>query len=113
MLILQRNPSTDELERFQQVLGNRAVDCSDVNNNLEDMLALLSLIERYVTVSNTNLHLRAAAGLPSHVLVPNPPEWRWGFGGRSPWFPDCPVYRQSIAGDWQPALTQLGAELMR
>lgn len=113
LLVLQRNPSADELARFQQALGNRAVDCSDVNNNLEDMLALLSLIERYVTVSNTNLHLRAAAGLPSHVLVPNPPEWRWGFDGRSPWFPDCPVYRQSIAGDWQPALEQLGAELLR
>lgn len=113
ILVLQRNPSGDELARFREALGKPAVDCSDVNNDLEEMLALLSLIERYATVSNTNLHLRAAAGLPSHVLVPNPPEWRWGFGSRSVWFPNCPVFRQRHDGDWQPALTQLGNELLR
>lgn len=113
VLILQRNPAADELARFQQGLGRTAVDCSDINNDLEDMLALLSLIERYVTVSNTNLHLRAAAGLPSHVLVPWPPEWRWGLReGRSQWFPECPVYRQASDGDWQATLAQLGRELL-
>lgn len=113
VLILQRNPVANEVDRFQQALGRIAVDCSDVNDDLEDMLALLSLTERYVTVSNTNLHLRAAAGLPSHVLVPWPPEWRWGLReGRSQWFPECPVYRQASDGDWQPALAQLGRELL-
>lgn len=113
VLILQRNPATDELVRFQQAVQRPAVDCSDVNNDLEDMLALVSLIERYVTVSNTNLHLRAAAGLPSYVLVPNPPEWRWGFSGRSPWFPDYPVFRQRPDGDWHEALSQFESELLR
>ncbi|MGC3979878.1 MAG: tetratricopeptide repeat protein [Steroidobacteraceae bacterium] len=114
VLILQRNPIADEVARFQQALGRTAVDCSDINNDLEDMLALLSLMERYVTVSNTNLHMRATVGLPSHVLVPHPPEWRWGVGpGRSAWFPENPVYRQNSSGDWQPALAQLSSELLR
>ncbi len=113
VLILQRNPIADEVQRFNAALGRTAVDCSAVNNELEDMLALLSLIERYVTVSNTNLHLRVAAGLPCHVLIPWPPEWRWGLRtDRSPWFPHCPVYRQDIRGDWSAALTQLGNELL-
>lgn len=114
VLILQRNPIAAEVACFQTALGRAAVDCSDVNDDLEDMLALLSMVERYVTVSNTNLHLRAAAGLPSHVLVPTPPEWRWGYGpGRSLWFPQSPVYRQERNGDWQRALKQLGEELLR
>lgn len=114
ILSLQRNPAAEEMARLQQALGRSVVDCSDVNDDLEDMLALLSLIERYVTVSNTNLHLRAAARLPSHVLVPVPPEWRWGFGpARSPWFPDCPVFRQHANGDWHDALMQLGDDIAR
>jgi tetratricopeptide (TPR) repeat protein len=113
ILILQRNPDGDEFARFEQALGHSVADFSDVNNDLEDMLALLSLIERYVTVSNTNLHLRAAARLPTHVLVPNPPEWRWGFSGRSRWFPDCPTFRQGPDDDWQAALTALSTDILR
>lgn len=113
ILILQRQPDAAELQQFTQAVGKAAVDFSDVNDQLEDMLAVLSMIERYATVSNTNLHLRAAAGLPSHVLVPHPPELRWGLTGRSVWFPDCPVYRQAADGQWPTLTTQLLAELTR
>ena len=36
------------------------------------MLALLSLIDEYVGVSNTNMHLRAGVGKTAKVLVPAP-----------------------------------------
>lgn len=53
------------------------------NDDLENMLALVSLLDDYVCVSNTNVHLRAAAGLPSRVLIPFPsPDWRWDARGR-------------------------------
>lgn len=43
---------------------------------------------------HTNVHLRAAAGGASRVLVPNPAEFRWmAAGSLSPWFPDSKVYR--------------------
>ena len=42
------------------------------------------------------------------VLVPHPPEWRWGIeGDRSPWFPGMRVYRQAQDGDWGAALESL------
>ena len=40
-------------------------------------------LDDYVGVSNFNTHLRAGLGLPMQVLVPFPPEWRWGLSGRS------------------------------
>ena len=65
------------------------------------MLALLSLMDEYVTVSNTNVHLRAGTGR----TVPNPPEYRWmAEGTESPWFPGCGVYRQKVDGAWDEAL---------
>ncbi|RPJ44071.1 MAG: hypothetical protein EHM16_16420 [Betaproteobacteria bacterium] len=89
-------------------------DFSDLNDDLESMLALLELIDDYVGVSNTNMHLRAAAGRAARVLVPNPPEWRWlALGRASPWFPQFTVYRQSLRGDWNDALRTLARDLQQ
>jgi hypothetical protein len=76
------------------------------------MLALLAVLDEYVTVSNTNVHLRAAVGRGSRVLVPHPPEFRWMAAGRvSPWFPDSLIYRQDRAGSWDTAFAALTADL--
>jgi hypothetical protein len=42
---------------------------------LEALLALLALVDSYVGVSNTNLHLRAGRER-RQVLEPRPSEWR-------------------------------------
>lgn len=111
-LALQRKPAAGEIGRFAAALGRPLHDFTDCNEDLEDMLALLALIDEYVGVSNTNMHLRAALGRAARVMVPCPPEWRWMYGrSRSPWFPDFPVYRQSAQGDWNAALAQLGDDL--
>jgi hypothetical protein len=68
------------------------------------MLAVLSLVDEYIGVSNANAHLRASAGVDAtmQVLVPHPPEWRWGLAGvRSPWFAAMRVTRQQPGGRWE------------
>jgi hypothetical protein len=97
---------------MEQALGARVHDLSDLNDDLEAMLALLEVIDEYVGVSNTNTHLRACAGKTARVLVPAPAEWRWMAAGRySPWFPGFPVYRQGVDGDWRAALDELARDL--
>jgi hypothetical protein len=56
------------------------------------------------------MHLAAAAGATADVLVPFPPEWRWGVAGESPWFPGFRVFRQRPDGDWSRALAELAGE---
>lgn len=112
LLALQRHPAPGELSTLAKLVGKPVHDCTDLNENLEDMLALLATIDDYVGVSNTNMHLRAAAGHTARVLVPNPPEWRWtATGSTSPWFPGFTVYRQSLNGDWSHALQRLTRDL--
>jgi tetratricopeptide (TPR) repeat protein len=111
VIVVQRKPDPADIAAFTAALGRPAVDLSDVNDDLEDMLALMSLAHDYVAVSNTNVHLRASAGCPSHVLVPHPPEWRWFAEGASPWFADAKVYRQGADGSWNPALGALSGDL--
>jgi tetratricopeptide (TPR) repeat protein len=92
---IQRQPRPDEYPQLRATLERPVHDFSAVNDDLEDMLALLSLVDHYVGVSNANAHLRASLGGSMDVYVPNPPEWRWGVAGtRSPWFPAVRIHRQ-------------------
>jgi tetratricopeptide (TPR) repeat protein len=112
VLAVQRDPAAGELEALAQGSGHPIADFTDLNAALEDMLALLYLVDDYVGVSNTNMHLRAATGLGAKVLVPNPAEWRWMQGGReSPWFPGFRLYRQGGDGRWENALQALARDL--
>ncbi len=111
-IIIQREPRQDEVATFAQMLGRPAHDFSALNEDLVQMLALLSLLDDYIGVSNTNMHLRAAAGKTARVLVPAPPEWRWMAEGKeSPWFPGFTVYRQGDDGSWEGAFDMLAADL--
>ncbi len=114
LIALQRRPAAAEIDTLSSALAQTVHDFTAMNEDLEGMLALLSLIDEYVGVSNTNMHLRAAAGRSARVLVPCPAEWRWMACGReSPWFPGFSVYRQGFDGDWMPALAALAADLSR
>lgn len=111
LFALQRAPQAGEIERLSDAAGRVVHDASALNDDLEDMLALLALLDDYVTVSNTNVHLRAMTGRTSRVLVPNPPEFRWmAEGDESPWFPGCRVYRQGSDGSWDLALRRLARD---
>jgi len=111
-IALQRNPGPGEIESFSRILGRPVHDFSALNEDLESMAALLALIDEYIGVSNTNMHLRLAVGRTARVLVPAPAEWRWMNSGRSsPWFPGFSIYRQTLDGDWRPALAALRQDI--
>ena len=114
-IALQRNPQPGEIAMLSDALGRRVHDVSDLNEDLEGMLALLALLDDYIGVSNTNTHLCAGVGKPARVLVPSPPDWRWMMNRArtSPWFPGISVYRQSVSGDWDAALAELKRDLNR
>ena len=112
LLSLQRNPREGETGRFAALLGRPLHDLSADNEDLEEMLALLAVLDEYMGVSNTNMHLRAGTGRTARVLVPWPAEWRWMISGdESPWFPGFRIYRQRPDGDWSEALGRLTRDL--
>jgi len=112
VLILQRNPSTKDVKALEKGLQRKAFNYAFVNNSMEDMLAMLASVDRYIGVSNTNMHLMASLGKAASVFVPHPPEWRWLTEGRqSPWFPHCLVYRQETSGRWDTALQNCQQDL--
>jgi len=112
LIALQRKPGAGEIDHLSHLLQRPLHDFSGANEQLEDMLALLAVLDDYIGVSNTNMHLRVAVGKTARVLVPCPPEWRWmARGDTSPWFPGFAVYRQKTDGDWKEALARLASDL--
>jgi len=107
VVAVQRAPLPGEIEAASHLLDRPLHDFSRMNDDLEDAIALVALLDRHVGVSNTNMHLAAAAGATADVLIPFPPEWRWRLHGDSPWFPGFRVHRQTIDGDWSAALDTL------
>jgi len=111
-VVLQREPAPDEVDELGRRLGRPVLDLSALNDDLEGMLALLSLLDDCVAVSNTNLHLLAALGRTARVLLPDPPEFRWmATGGSSPWFPGFALYRHDHVSGWGHALDRVAADL--
>lgn len=112
-IALQRNPHDGEIAALNDAIGRKVADFTDLNDNLEAMLALMFEIGGYVAVSNTNVHLAACAraagaSVRCHVLVPCPAEFRWlASGAQSPWFPGFPVYREDARQGWAPVRASL------
>lgn len=114
VIAVQRLPAAGEIETLSAAIDAPVHDATALNDDLEDMLALLAVLDDYIAVSNTNVHLRASAGRASRVLVPNPPDFRWmAEGSESPWFPGTPLYRGTVTGEWRPALERLATDLAR
>jgi len=113
IISIQRVPDSEEQAAFAAALGRDFINFSHYNDNLQDMLALLSVVDEYVTVPNTNVHLRESLSLTSHVLVNRPyQDWRWlADGSTSPWYPSSTVYRQDMNQDWAAALTAMAGAL--
>jgi Tfp pilus assembly protein PilF len=111
-LLLQRGARPQDAAEFAAGFAAPFHDLSALGEDLRALLAALSLVDEYVSVSNTNIHLLAGIGRSARVLVPFAPEWRWlRRDDRSPWFPDFPVYRQLVSRDWSAALAALRKDL--
>jgi len=114
LISMQRGALPDDLASLAIAAGREAHDFSAVNEDLPAALAVLSQLDEYVAVSNTNVHLNDALGRRSRVLVTHPAEWRWCIEGeRSPWLTHAALYRQGTDGRWEPALARLEGDLLR
>jgi hypothetical protein len=111
LVVLQRQPKEGEIDRLRARCGPRVLDYAAANAALERMHAVLEVLDDYVGVSNTNMHLCAALGRSGRVLVSASAEFRWmASGGRSPWFPGFSIYRQGHDGSWTSAFSKLLGE---
>ena len=112
VIVIQRDAAEGETDRFAAALGRPVLDLSSANDDIEELLTLSGMLDRYVGVSNTMTHLRAARQKTSNVIVPRPAEYRWmNAGMESPWFPGSRIHRQTTDGAWSSAFDELSSAM--
>jgi hypothetical protein len=68
--------------------------------DLDHFAALIMALDLVVSVCNTTIHVSGALGIPTWIMVPSKPAWRYGLtGDRMPWYPEARMFRQ-IGNDW-------------
>jgi hypothetical protein len=81
-------------------------------SNFSDTAYGLSGMDLLITVDTAVAHLAGALGIPTLVMVPFFPDWRWCLGRiDSPWYPTVRIYRQPDPGDWGSVIHQVVRDL--
>lgn len=80
--------------------------------DFSDTAYALSGMDLVITVDTAVAHLAGALAIPTLLLLPFFPDWRWMLGRNdTPWYPSLRLYRQTDPGDWGSVIQQLVADL--
>jgi len=81
-------------------------------SNFSDTAYALSGMDLVITVDTALAHLAGALGVPTLLLLPFSPDWRWLLGrDDSPWYPSMRLYRQTSPGGWDDVIRRVVADL--
>jgi ADP-heptose:LPS heptosyltransferase len=105
---LQMGPGAEQLATVQAKITNLAPGIGD----MADTASLLKNLDLIITVDTSVAHLAGALAIPTWVMIPFAPDWRWLLDREdSPWYPTMRLFRQPEFGDWQSVLLRVHAEL--
>jgi hypothetical protein len=73
---------------------------------------VMRALDLVVSIDSMPAHLAGALGVPTWTLLHADPDWRWMLGrDDSPWYPTMRLFRQERAGEWEPVIERIAAEL--
>lgn len=111
---LQYGKPDYDIEPFEQETG-KIIRQTMVNNffDLEGVAAIMSLCDAVVSVSNANVHIAGALGVPTYVLDANK-LWYWNHkdGRQSLFYPSVRLYpRDNMNAPWDKQVNELIEDL--
>jgi hypothetical protein len=65
---------------------------------------LMETLDAVVSIDSGVAHMAGTLGLPTVMLPPSAPEWRWGSGETTPWYPSMTLVRRKHTNDWPDAI---------
>ena len=111
---LQYGKPDYDIEPFESKTG-KTIHQTTVNNffDLEGVVAIMSMCNAVVTVSNANVHMAGALGVPTYVLDANK-LWYWNHkeGQTSLFYPTVNLFpRESMTSPWDKQIEEIIKEL--
>lgn len=108
---VQVGPAMQDIVRAGQ--ENRIADHSATIGDFDDTAALMANLDLVVSIDSAPAHLAGILNVPLWLLLYAPPDWRWGHSGSAtPWYPRARLFRQKVAGNWEPVIAQVRHDLV-
>lgn len=107
---LQYGDCSADIENLKQTLDVELHDWEDADalKDLDGFAAQIATLDLVVSVDNSTAHIAGALNVPTLVLQPFAPDWRWLHGrDNSYWYPSVRHLRQQTPGDWSPVLASV------
>ncbi len=110
MLTVQKGEQVGQVGGYfgQAPLLNLGPEIADFS----DTMAILKNVERLVTIDTSVAHIAGASGVPTSVVLPYAPDWRWLLNrDDTPWYKSLRLYRQQVPYDWSGVIERVVADL--
>jgi len=109
--ILQKEVFPDDkqiLEKF----NDRVIDLSPLLLDLTDTASLVQQLDLVVTVDTMIAHLAGSFNVPTWIILPPAPDWRWLLKRTdSPWYRSVKLFRRLLSEDWEIVLFRVKQQL--
>lgn len=88
------------------------LDWTDELADFADTAALAAALDAVVSADTAVAHVAASLGVPTHLLLPFTPDFRWLLGrADSPWYASVRLHRQAVPGVWADPVRSVAAVL--
>ena len=103
---LQMGERRDDLSRHAD--AGKIVDVMSDVTDFRDTAERLGDLDALISVDTAVAHLAGAMGLPTFVLLPHTPDWRWMLSrSDTPWYQSVRLFRQTTPGNWREPIGAL------
>ncbi len=103
---LQKDPRPDDKVTLLQ--RAEIVDLTTDLTDFAETAALVSCLDLVITVDTSIAHLAGALGLPTWILLPYMPDYRWLLDrDDSPWYPTVRLFRQTATREYPSVLERV------
>ena len=81
-------------------------------HDFDDTAALCCMMDLVISVDTSVAHLCGALGVPTWIMLPQVPDWRWLLKrASSPWYARVRLYRQDEGETWEAVLARIGSDV--
>ncbi len=107
---LQKDVRSDDAATLRERAD--IIDLTAHLTDFSDTAALVSCLDLVISVDSSMAHLAGALALPTWILLPYTPDYRWLLDREdSPWYPTARLFRQDATRDYAPVIARVRTEL--
>jgi len=109
---LQYSDVGAELADLEAQHGIRLAHWQEAIDDFDESAALLQALDLVISVPTTVIHLAGGLGVPTWIMVPFLPGFRYMRSGtRMPWYPSVRLFRQPGHNQWESVFSEVQSAL--